>query len=170
MGLLKSTVNTIDRFTEFSGQILAWLCFLMALITGAVVALRYGFGIGSIALQESVTYMHASIFMLGGAFALKHDSHVHVDIFYRNFSARTRAWINSIGGIIFLLPLCVFILGISWNFVSNSWAIREVSAEPGGIPAIFLLKTLIPSMSLNLLAQGLAEVLRNALILIEVED
>ena len=85
MGLLKPTVNTIDRFTEFSGQILAWLCFLMALITGVVVALRYGFGIGSIALQESVTYMHASIFMLGAAFALKHGSHVHVDIFYPQF-------------------------------------------------------------------------------------
>ncbi len=170
MRILQSTVNTIDRFTECSGQILAWLCFFMASITGVVVALRYGFGIGSIALQESVTYMHASIFMLGAAFALKHGSHVHVDIFYRNFSARTRAWINSVGGVIFLLPLCVFIVGVSWNFVINSWAIREVSAEPGGIPAIFLLKTLIPVMSLNLFAQGVAEVLRNALILIEVPD
>jgi TRAP-type mannitol/chloroaromatic compound transport system permease small subunit len=170
MGILQSTVNTIDRFTECSGKILAWLCFFMALVTGIVVALRYGFGIGSIALQESVTYMHASIFMLGAAFALKHGSHVHVDIFYRNFSARTRAWINSVGGVIFLLPLCVFILGVSWNFVINSWAIREISVEPGGLPAIFLLKTLIPVMSLSLFAQGVAEVLRNALILIEAQD
>lgn len=170
MEILRSTVNNIDRFTEYSGQILAWLCFSMALTTGVVVALRYGFGIGSIALQESITYMHASIFMLGAAFALKHQKHVHVDIFYRNFSPRTRAWINSIGGIIFLLPLCLFIGGISWNFVINSWGIREVSAEPGGIPAIFLLKTLIPVMSLTLSAQGVAEVLRNALILVEVQD
>lgn len=169
MRLLQSTVKCIDRFTEFSGRMLAWLCFLMALVTGLVVALRYGFGIGSIALQESVTYMHASVFMLGAAFALKHGSHVHVDIFYRHFSIRQKAWVNSVGGIIFLLPLCVFVAGISWNFISNAWSVHEVSVEAGGIQAVFLLKTLIPVMALNLFAQGLAEILRNALILIEAE-
>ena len=95
------------------------------------------------------------------------DGHVRVDILYQNFSTRTRAWVNSIGGIVFLLPLCVFIFGVSWNYVIESWAIRESSPEPGGIPAVFLLKSLLPLMALNLLLQGVSEILRNALILVE---
>ena len=103
----------------------------------------------------------------GAAYTLKTEGHVRVDIFYQRFSTRTRAWVNSLGGIVFLLPLCLFILGVSWNYVAESWAIRETSPEPGGIPAVFLLKTLLPVMALNLLLQGTAETLRNALILVE---
>ena len=72
-----------------------------------------------------------------------------------------------LGGIVFLLPLCIFIGGVSWSYVSESWAIMEASPEPGGIPAVFLLKTLMPLMALNLLLQGLAETLRSALLLVE---
>jgi TRAP-type mannitol/chloroaromatic compound transport system permease small subunit len=92
---------------------------------------------------------------------------VRVDIFYRDFSPRAQAWVNSLGGIVFLMPLCVFILVSSWNYVAESWAIRETSPEPGGIPAVFLLKTLIPLMAVNLFLQGLAETLRSALVLAE---
>jgi len=88
-----------------------------------------------------------------------------VDIFYRNFGDRTKAWINSLGGIVFLLPLCAFIAGSSWNYVAESWAMRETSPEPGGIPAVFILKTLIPAAAINLALQGAADVLRNALFL-----
>ena len=105
--------------------------------------------------------------LLGAAYALKHGAHVRVDIFYRNLSPRGQAWVNSLGGIVFLLPLCLFILGSSWDYVSESWAIMETSPEPGGIPAVFLLKSLIPMMAVNLLLQGLAEILRNALVLVE---
>jgi TRAP-type mannitol/chloroaromatic compound transport system permease small subunit len=105
--------------------------------------------------------------MLGAAYALKHGAHVRVDIFYRNFSPRAQAWVDSLGGIVFLMPLCVFIGGASWRYVAESWAIMESSPEPGGIPAVFLLKTLIPLMALNLLMQGLAETLRAALLLVE---
>ena len=127
--------------------------------------MRYGLNIGSIAAQEAVTYMHGCLFMLGAAYALKSDAHVRVDIFYRNFTPRTRAWVNSLGGILFLMPLCAFICFSSWNYVAESWAIREVSPEPGGIPAVFLLKSLIPLMAVNLFLQGLAETLRSALVL-----
>lgn len=158
-------INIIDRFTDSFGRLLAWLVVLMMLAMAAVVMLRYGLQVGSIALQESITYMHAGLFMLGLAYTLKHNGHVRVDIFYRYFSARQQAWINSLGGIIFLLPLCLFIVGISWGFVGQSWEIREISTEPGGIPGVFLLKTLIPLMAINLFVQGLAEVLRNTLLL-----
>jgi TRAP-type mannitol/chloroaromatic compound transport system permease small subunit len=157
----------IDQLSELTGRMLAWLSLLMMVVLCLVVVLRYGFEVGSIGLQEAVTYLHASIFMLGAAYTLKHDGHVRVDIFYRNFSPRGKAWINSLGGIIFLLPLCTYIFFISWDFVMQSWQIREVSTEPGGIPAVFLLKTLIPIMAINLGLQALADILRSAMVLIE---
>ena len=169
MQLIQGFIQWVDRFTESCGRLLAWLAVLMMLAIAAVVVFRYGLETGSIALQESITYMHASLFMLGLAFTLKHDGHVRVDIFYQRFSARQRAWVNSLGGIIFLLPLCLFIVAISIDFVGQSWQVHEVSSEPGGIPAVFLLKTLIPLMAINLALQGLVEVLRNALVLVAGE-
>lgn len=162
MPRLQAVVTAIDTFTEYSGRYLAWLTVAMALVTALVVVLRYGFDLGSIAAQESVTYMHGALFTLGAAYTLRHDGHVRVDIFYRSFSPRARAWVNCLGGIVFLLPLCVLIFGISWDYVAASWAIRESSPEPGGIPAVFLLKSLLPLMAANLFLQGLAETLRSA--------
>lgn len=167
MVVLHSLINAIDTFTLRSGRILAWLTLLMAVLTAGIVILRYGFSIGSIVGQEAVVYLHGSLFLLGAAYALKTGAHVRVDIFYRNFSATTKAWIDSLGGILFLLPLCAFIIGSSWDYVSESWRMREISAEPGGIPAVFILKSLIPLGAINLALQGAAEVLRNALVLAE---
>ena len=167
MPLLRSLVHYIDAFTERTGKFIAWFALAMALLTAVVVILRYGFNIGSIATQEAIIYLHGSLFMLGAAYTLKHGGHVRVDIFYQHFGRRGQAWVNSLGGIIFLLPLCVFIGGVSWNYVAESWAILETSPEPGGIPAVFLLKTLLPLMAINLFCQGLAEVLRSALVLVE---
>lgn len=168
---LASTLTTfIDTLTEWSGRALAWLTLLMMLILCLVVILRYGFSTGSVALQEAVTYLHGAIFMLGAAYTLKHDGHVRVDIFYRRFSPRAKAWVNSLGGILFVIPLCAYIFLISWEFVTQSWWIREVSSEPGGIPAVFLLKTLIPLMAINLGLQTLAEILRSAKVLIDTQE
>ncbi len=167
MAFFKRCITFIDLFTEGCGRLLLWLGFGMAVITALIVVLRYGFGIGSIMLQESVVYMHGGLFLLGAAFALKHGAHVRVDIFYRDFSERRKAWVNSLGGIVFLLPLCAFILFSSWDYVGDSWAMRESSPEPGGIPAVFALKTLIPAAAICLALQGIAEVLRSAVVLVE---
>lgn len=170
MPRLARLIHWIDAYTEATGRYLAWLCLLMTVITCTVVVLRYGLAIGSVALQESVTYMHALLFMACAAFALKRGAHVRVDIFYRQFSPRTRAWVNAVGGIVLLLPFSIFTLGISANFVYESWHIFEGSAESGGIQAVFLLKSLIPLLALNLIVQGLAEILRNAMVLVEAES
>lgn len=162
---LRALVQAIDRFTDLTGRALAWLVLAMGLLTALIVIMRYGFNYNSIFAQELVTYFHGCLFMLGAAYALKQGAHVRVDIFYRNFSPRARAWVDALGGIVFLMPFCLFVAGVSWQFVSDSWAITEVSPEPGGIPAVYLLKTLIPLMALNLLLQGLAETLRCALTL-----
>jgi TRAP-type mannitol/chloroaromatic compound transport system permease small subunit len=167
MPLLHACVHYIDAVTDRCGRLLAWLVLAMALLTALIVVLRYGFNIGSILAQETVIYLHGSLFLLGAAYALKTGAHVRVDIFYRNFSARTQAWVNSLGGIVFLLPLCAFIIASSADYVTESWAMREVSPEPGGIPAVFLLKSLIPLAAINLAMQGVAEVLRAAQVLVE---
>jgi TRAP-type mannitol/chloroaromatic compound transport system permease small subunit len=164
---MRALVQFIDSFTDLSGRLLAWLALAMALVTALIVVMRYGFSVNSIFAQESVVYMHGCLFMLGAAYALKTGAHVRVDIFYRNFSPRAQAWVNSLGGIVFLMPLCLFILFSSWNYVAESWAVRETSPEPGGIPAVFLLKTLIPLLAVNLFLQGLAETLRSAMVLVE---
>ena len=162
-----SLVNGLDRVSRATGKLAAYLCLLMAVVTGLVVILRYGFNLGSGALQESISYLHAAVFMLGAAVTLQRGAHVRVDIFYRSCSRRHRAWIDSVGAIVFLMPLCVFITWASWDYVAESWVIRESSADPGGLPAVFLLKSLIPIMAVTLLLQGFAEVLRNVAILME---
>jgi len=163
-------VRAIDRFTLASGRILAWCALAMALITTLVVILRYGFSTGAIALQESITYLHGSLFMLGVAYALRSGAHVRVDIFYREFNPRQKAWVNALGGIVFLLPLCATVVLASWGYVLDAWAIRESSPEPGGIPFLYLLKTLLPLMAINLAIAGVADILRNTLLLVRGEQ
>ncbi len=150
----------IDNLAERTGQVIAWLLCAMMLVTCFVVVIRYGFNSGSIALQESVTYLHGCVFLLGMAYTLKHNGHVRVDIFYRCFSPRAQAWVNSLGALIFTLPFSLLILGVSFGFVGSSWEILERSPDAGGIPAIFLLKTLIPLGAAMLALQAVAEVLR----------
>ena len=164
--LVDSFVSGIDRFTRFSGLMLAWFALLMALLTATVVILRYGFSQGSIALQESVTYLHGSLFMLGVAYALRAGAHVRVDIFYRDFTQRQQAWVNALGGIFFLLPLCAVIFMVSLGYVQDAWEIRESSPQPGGIPYLYILKTLIPAMAVNLAIAALADILQSARVLV----
>ncbi len=161
ISILYTLPRLIDRYTGISGRLLSLLVVLMMLTLSTVVILRYGFNIGSIALQELATYLHGSIFMLGAGYALKQGAHVRVDIFYRKFSLRGKAWIDALGAIVFVLPFCIYVLLVSGDFVSQSWAIFEHSAEPGGLPAVFLLKTLIPLMAINLALQAIAELCRN---------
>ena len=160
MPVLRACVHYIDIFTDRSGRLLAWLVLAMALLTTVVVVMRYGFNTGSIMAQEAVIYMHGCLFMLGMAYALKSGAHVRVDIFYRNFSPRTQAWVNSLGGIVFLMPLCAFIGFSSWNYVNESWLVRETSADPGGIPAVFLLKTMLLVFAVSVALQAIAILIR----------
>lgn len=150
--------NLLDRFSELTGRLTAWLTLLMVLVTFVVVVMRYVFDAGLIWVQESVIWMHACVFMLGAAYTLRHEEHVRVDIFYRGMSERRRALTDAIGVVIFLLPLCAFLAIKAWDFVAVSWAIREVSRESGGLPypLIPLLKTVILVMPLAVSLQGLS--------------
>lgn len=161
-------VRSLDAIAEFTGTTTAWLTGVMVVVTCIVVTLRHLFGIGSVALQESVTYMHAAVFMLGAAYALKTGDHVRVDIFFRKFSAHKRAWVEVLGSLLFTLPVMIFIGWGSLDFVRESWRIGEGSTDSGGLAGVYLLKTLLPLMAISVSLQAIAELLRNLLVLMNI--
>lgn len=150
----------VDRFIDLVGRAVAWFAVFMAFLTLAVVILRYGFSTGSIFMQELVFYMHGAMFMLGLAYTMQHDSHVRVDIAYARFSPRKKAIVNLCGHVLFLIPMSLVLLFGSLDYVAASWAILEASEEVGGIPALYLLKTVIPLTAVLLLMQTGAEITR----------
>ena len=154
-------IELLENLAEMTGRAVSWATLLMVIITFLVVILRYLFDIGWIAMQESTTYLHAAVFMLGAAFTLKHEGHVRVDIFHRSMNARGKAWVDLAGTLLLLLPVCGFIFWISWQYVADSWSVLEGSREAGGIPGVFLLKSLILLFPLTLMLQAVASVLRN---------
>jgi TRAP-type mannitol/chloroaromatic compound transport system permease small subunit len=144
------------------GRGVAWLTLAMTLLTFGIVVLRYGFNLGWIWLQESVVYLHAMVFMVAAAWTFQCDDHVRVDIVYRERSDRYRAWVNLLGTGLFLVPFSVFLLVIGWDYVAASWATGEASREAGGLPLVFLLKSLILALPALLLLQSWVTV-RNCL-------
>ncbi|MBT8095373.1 MAG: TRAP transporter small permease subunit [Gammaproteobacteria bacterium] len=139
------------------------MTLFMVVVTFVVVILRKTFNVGFIWLQETVVWMHAFVFMLGAAYTLHAEEHVRVDIFYRDMSPRRRAWIDLVGVMIFLLPVCAFLAWTSFEFVTQSWSIRESSREAGGLPFPFvpLLKTILLLMPLTLALQGMSLLLKS---------
>lgn len=153
---MQNLCDKIDALNERVGKLAAWLVLTMVFITFLVVVLRYGFNFGRIALQESTTYLHAFVFMLAGAYTLKHNEHVRVDIFYQDMSLRNKAKVDLFGTLFLLLPFTGFILWASFDYVLNSWKLLEGSREAGGLPLVYILKTLIPLMAILLFLQAIS--------------
>lgn len=164
---LARLVIALDHLARLSGVISAAMIPVMVLLTFVVVILRYGFDIGSIALQETIIYLHSWVFLVAMAYTLKADGQVRVDIFYRRFNPAQQAWVNAIGGVLFLLPLCTILLITCTEYALRSWAIGETSAEAGGLPLVYLLKSMLPLAAFILLLQAVADVLANTLLLIQ---
>jgi len=150
----------LEQLIERIGQLTSWLVLGMVLLTALVVLLRYWFDLGWIALQESISYFHSTVFMLGASYTLKHNEHVRVDIFYDHLSDTARAWVDLSGHLFILIPVMVFIFWVSWPYVVSSWEIKEASGEAGGLPGVYLLKSLILLMPGLLIAQALALILK----------
>jgi len=162
---MKKLYNTLHAINEVTGKAIAWLTLLMMLVTFSVVLLRYMFDLGWVAMQESVVYMHATVFMLGAAYTMKHQGHVRVDIFYQRFTVKTRAWVDLIGTLLLLFPVSIFIAWMGWEYVVDAWRVHEGSREAGGLPGVFLLKSLIILMPTLLIVQGLAMLIEQILII-----
>lgn len=153
MSQLANHLNSINRGV---GRIIRWLALIMVLVQFIVVVLRYVYGFSSIALNESVLYMHAALFMLGAGYTLLVDEHVRVDIFQAKASDAGKARIDVFGHVVLLIPSMLALLYWSWPSVRNAWAIFEGPLSVGGIPAVFLLKSLIPAFCVLLIVQSLA--------------
>lgn len=158
-------VAGIDAFSRTLGNAVAWLTLVMVLVTCVIVVLRYAFAFGAIWLQESLTWMHAIVFMLGASYTLQRDEHVRVDVFYRRLTPKWRGWVDALGVLLFLFPLCGYIMYESWDYVVASWSIGEVSVNAGGLPYPFvpLLKTVLLIMPAVVALQGLSLLLAAAL-------
>ena len=161
--LLLRAAQAADNTNRHLAHAIRWLALAMVLITLAVVLMRYLFNIGAIPLQESVMYLHGVLFMLGIPYGLSQDTHVRVDLLYSRMSEAQQRYIDIAGHLLFLIPVALFILITSLPYVAASWRVLEGSAEVGGIPGVFLLKTLIPVMAVLLLVQGMSETLRKLL-------
>ena len=139
----------------------------MLFMTCCIVLARYALNIGSIAMQEAVMYMHGIVFMLGIPYTLKHRGHVRVDIIHQKLSTKGKAYIDTFGTLVFLFPVSIFLFLSSLDYVAFSWSVYETSAMPGGLPGVFIIKTLIPVMAILLFLQGIADLLRNVIILVD---
>lgn len=153
--------RSLNLIGEWTGRTIAWAMVPMVVVQFVIVALRYVFDVGWIWMQESVLWMHAATFMLATAYTLHHDEHVRVDIFYRKMSSRSRALVDIFGSLLLLLPMTIFLIIVSWDYVSVSWSIHEGSREAGGLPYPFVpvLKSLIPVTAGLVCLQGVANLL-----------
>ena len=156
---MRRLIRFADALNEAAGRLAAWLSVLLVLLVAALVAARYLFGIGSIAAQEAVLWLHGGLFLLAIGYAYRHGAHVRVDVFSQRYSPRVAAAVELAGVLLLLAPLCVFTLWISLDYVAASWAQREGSNSTG-LPGWYLVKTLIPVSASLLLLQGAAQGLR----------
>ena len=152
--------DRIDRLTGAVGRAVAWLALAMVLVQFAVVVMRYGLGIGSIWLQESILYAHAALFLLAAAWTLRHDGHARIDIFYADASPRRKALVDLCGALLLLLPFMAVLAWYAWPYVARSWAILERSQEVSGLPFVYLLKSLLLLFALTMALQGIAQAIR----------
>jgi TRAP-type mannitol/chloroaromatic compound transport system permease small subunit len=158
---MERVAAALEAFAEWTGRAISWLTLGLALTGFLVVVMRYVFNSGWIWMQESLTWMHSLVFMLGAAYTLKHDEQVRVDVIYRGLSERRRAFIDLTGTVLFLLPLCGYIFYESLPYLLSSWSVGERSREASGLPALWLLKAILPLMAALLIVQGVAQVLRS---------
>ncbi|SEO64098.1 TRAP-type mannitol/chloroaromatic compound transport system, small permease component [Salinihabitans flavidus] len=149
-----------DGVNRAVASVIRWLALFMVLIQFVIVLGRYVFGVNSIAAQESVLYLHATLFMLGAGYTLLVDKHVRVDVFYSRATDETRRRIDIFGHLFLLLPSMTTLLYWSWPSVRNSWKIFEGSLSVGGIEAVFLLKSLIPAFCVLVILQSLSLLIR----------
>lgn len=151
----------ISWLVGVTGRGVAWLTLAMVLLTFFTVTMRYGFNMGWVWLQEAIIYFHAAVFMLAIAWAWQIDAHVRVDIFYRDAGPKRQAMVNLAGSLLFVVPVCVFLLLVSWQYVASSWSLQEGSREAGGLPYVYVLKSLIVAMPMLLLLQSLELIWRD---------
>ena len=161
MKLIRQIVDTIDSLNTRIGYAISWLSTALVLVVCYDVFTRYFLRESSVGVQELEWHIFAVLFLLAAAYTLKVDNHVRVDVIYTQLSPRRKAWINMLGGLIFLIPFSILVIWASKGFISMSWAIQETSPDPGGLPYRYLLKAMIPVGFSLIFLQGIALILRS---------
>lgn len=151
----------IDALNERIGRACTWLVLIAVLVSSGNAVSRYTFGMSSNAFLEIQWYLFAAIFLLAAGYTHRHDGHVRVDVFYSRCSKRTRAWIDIFGGLLFLLPMAITILWLSWPMAASSFQINEGSPDPGGLLR-WPVKLMIPLGFALLTLQAIAEIIKKA--------
>jgi TRAP-type mannitol/chloroaromatic compound transport system permease small subunit len=168
MSVVQKTIKICDRINEWTGSfIVAPAVFLFILIIFSNVIMRYVFNTSFVFMAELEWHVFAFIFLMGAGYTLLHDGHVRVDIFYSAMDRKKQAYINFFGVILFLLPSCYLVLTTTIPWVINSYQVGEMSINPGGIPARFLLKAVVPVGYFLMLIQGASLFLKSLLIILE---
>ncbi len=157
-----AVAGRIDRVNAAIGRAASWACLFVVLVQFTVVVMRYLLGVGSLWLTESITYGQAALITLAAAWTLREGGHVRVDVFYVDAGPRTKAWVDLLGALLLLLPFMLVLAYFALPYVARSWVILERSRETSGIPAVFLLKTLIPLFAVMMALQGVSQAIRAA--------
>ena len=158
---MQNLINAIDGLNERMGKAASWLTLVLVILVCFDVVIRYVFSNSSAWIMELEWHLFSLIFLIGAAYAFKHDRHVRVDLFYSKFSANDKALVDLVGNVIFLIPWCVIILVYSFEYAMTSFRIGEISPDPGGLPARYLIKFAITLGIFLLLLQAIAQALRS---------
>ena len=164
MPTLKKISARIDGLNDIIGSLIRWLALIMVLVGAFNALARYATRYTDVSLSSNAYldlqwYMFSLIFLLGAAYGLNHDVHVRVDVLYERLSEKTQAWIDLTGTVLFLIPFSALFLWVSWPAVRNSWSIREVSPDPGGLPR-YPIKAVILVCFVLLLLQAFSEIVK----------
>jgi TRAP-type mannitol/chloroaromatic compound transport system permease small subunit len=164
MALLRRLAGLVDDLNDRIGAAIRWLVLVMVLVAAANAVVRYfsrdlGLTLNLTPATEAQWYLFSVIFLLGSAYALRHDAHVRVDVLYERLRPRSRAWIDLVGTVLFLVPFCVLMLRVSFPAVRASWQIRETSPDPGGLPRYPIKALILVSFAL-LLLQALSQIVK----------
>jgi TRAP-type mannitol/chloroaromatic compound transport system permease small subunit len=166
----KSVSNGIDVINERVGQAVSWLTTILVILVCFDVIVRYIFSDTSAWIMELEWHLFALVFLLGAGYTYKHDKHVRVDLFYTNLSKRDQAWVDLVGNVVFLLPWCLLIIYAASKYAYSSFLIRETSPDPGGLPALYLIKFAVVAGIALLLLQAISKIIQSIYVIIETPN
>jgi TRAP-type mannitol/chloroaromatic compound transport system permease small subunit len=159
VGALLQVSRVIDAINDRFGTVATWLVLLAVLIATGNAISRYAFSASSNAWLEVQWYMFAAMVFFGAPHVLKRNEHVRVDVIYAALSERTRIWIDILGCVLFLLPLCMVLLYFTWPWFLDSWRIGEMSSNAGGLIR-WPVKLMLPVGFALLALQGVSELIK----------
>ena len=159
--MLRELASKIDAFQERWGRGVSWLMFGMVVVVFGDVIFRYAFNRSWVWVQELEWHLFGLVYLLAAGYTMLHNEHVRVDIFYAKLPPRRRAWLDFVLLFVFFFPSCFLVIYTTWPFVRNSFLVNEGSPDPGGIPARWVMKSVIIVGFVLLFLQGISQAIKN---------